>query len=480
MTAASATNIIRTPQEWARILGGNVMANGITVRFPRPDAKRPRTDRSCTLTVGSQFPDGFSVADGQNLIHWQDLKDYCFEQAGDPSSFTDRRTQQGHRPAGGRHRPGSGAAAFGSRGEEGRDSPPAFTPPPIWDLDQLLTEGPPPEPSWLVLGLVPADNVTLISGDGGLGKSNLIMQLAHCVRGGGFWMGRQCKKGAVIYVSAEETRREMHYRFARIAKRIVLTGKDPDFQIKLVGLAEEEDTDVAMIEDGRVVGTPLMDWIEKQVAEIEAVLLVLDAAADVHGNINEILRRDVRGFIALLRRRFAHKHGCAVVLIAHPSVDGLKTGRGTSGSTHWRNSVRAVGLLEENGEDDETRIFRWPKINNGPRNLAFVLRWSDGVFAIDDPNSAAAREVKTRHMTIFRDLFKRCNEDNRTLSDSKNAANYAPKVMMEMAKAEGMKEVKLNELEEAMQGLLFGTKELRVVTENRARKMVWAASKTGG
>jgi hypothetical protein len=62
MTAASA-NVIRTPQEWARILGGDVMPNGRTIRFPRPGGKSK--DRSCTLTVGSQFPDGVSVADGK-------------------------------------------------------------------------------------------------------------------------------------------------------------------------------------------------------------------------------------------------------------------------------------------------------------------------------------------------------------------------------------------------------------------------------
>jgi hypothetical protein len=44
MTAAGA-NIIRTPQEWARILGGKVMENGRTVRFPRPDGNG--RDRSC-------------------------------------------------------------------------------------------------------------------------------------------------------------------------------------------------------------------------------------------------------------------------------------------------------------------------------------------------------------------------------------------------------------------------------------------------
>jgi hypothetical protein len=99
---------------------------------------------------------------------------------------------------------------------EGRDPPTTFMPPPIWDADELLAEGALPEPLWLVPGLVPADNVTLIGGDGGLGKSTLVLQMAHCVRGGGFWLDRPCKEGSVVYVSAEENKRELHFRLDRM------------------------------------------------------------------------------------------------------------------------------------------------------------------------------------------------------------------------------------------------------------------------
>jgi RecA-family ATPase len=252
----------------------------------------------------------------------------------------------------------------------------------------------------------------------------------------------------------------------------------------LVGLSEQEDTDIVRIEDGRVVATPLMDWLADEVAKIKAILLVLDASAGVHGNINEIVRREVRDFIALLRRRFVHALGCAVALIIHPSVDGLKSGRGTSGSTHWRNSARAVGLLEENGDDSETRIFRWPKINNGPQGLKFVLRWSNGLFLIDNPNSAAAKAARDKHIAIFRDLFNSYIKDNdQPLSNSSNARdNYAPKELLRLAEARGV-EIKLSDLTDAMQDLMLVTKdqELRVDVSGpesrRIRKLVWAPHK---
>jgi hypothetical protein len=41
-----------------------------------------------------------------------------------------------------------------------------------------------------------------------------------------------------------------------------------------------------------------------------------------------------------LLKRLARKHDCAILLLAHPSLTGLNTGSGMSGSTGWNNAVR--------------------------------------------------------------------------------------------------------------------------------------------
>jgi RecA-family ATPase len=55
---------------------------------------------------------------------------------------------------------------------------------------------------------------------------------------------------------------------------------------------------------------------------------------------DENSRPQSRQFIGLLKR-LARKHDCAFLLLAHPSLTGLNTGSGMSGSTGWNNAVRS-------------------------------------------------------------------------------------------------------------------------------------------
>ena len=77
--------------------------------------------------------------------------------------------------------------------------------------------------------------------------------------------------------------------------------------------------------------TDFFKQVEAKVAEIGAIAVAFDATADVFGG-NEIDRIQVRAFATQLRR-LSIRRRCASILLAHPSVDAMKTGRGYSGST---------------------------------------------------------------------------------------------------------------------------------------------------
>jgi hypothetical protein len=51
-------------------------------------------------------------------------------------------------------------------------------------------------------------------------------------------------------------------------------------------------------------------------------------------------RSQTRQFISLLRRLAIVSNG-SVVLLSHPSLTGINSGSGISGSTAWHNSVRS-------------------------------------------------------------------------------------------------------------------------------------------
>ena len=85
-------------------------------------------------------------------------------------------------------------------------------------------------------------------------------------------------------------------------------------------------------------------------------------------------------------RRLAKRSGAAIVLISHPSLYGLNSGSGTSGSTQWSNAVRSRLYFSEakKGDDDETesdiRELRVMKANYGPTGEAVRVRWHQGLF----------------------------------------------------------------------------------------------------
>ena len=76
---------------------------------------------------------------------------------------------------------------------------------------------PVPERRWIVLDMIPDKTVTLVSGDGGVGKSVLIEQLGIAAAAGGEWIGTLPEAGPVVFVSAEDELDELHRRVVAIA-----------------------------------------------------------------------------------------------------------------------------------------------------------------------------------------------------------------------------------------------------------------------
>ena len=170
--------------------------------------------------------------------------------------------------------------------------------------------------------------------------------------------------------------------------------------------------------------------------------MVLDALADVYGG-EENARAQARQFIALLRG-LAIKNDLAVVLIAHPSLSGMASGSGTSGSTAWSNSVRARLYLERvldegNREiDPDLRVLRVKKSNYGPVGLELRLRWQNGAFIIDGAAGGfdkLAADAKAER--VFLDLLAAFEAQGRDVSP-KRSPSYAPTAFAKHPHNEGI------------------------------------------
>ncbi|MBK0327896.1 AAA family ATPase [Rhodobacteraceae bacterium F11138] len=295
-----------------------------------------------------------------------------------------------------------------------------------------------PARQWLVHDLVPQKTVTLFSGDGGTGKSLLAFQLAVAVTAQTAWIGRAVSDGGTIFLSAEDDDDELHRRLDDILRA---EGRDYDDTERLTmrSLAGEDallavDTQLALMQSA------LFEELDKRAAEEAPVLIVIDTLADVYP-ANENDRAKVRQFVGILRG-LAIKRNCAVMLLGHPSLTGLNSGSGTSGSTAWNNSVRSrlyLSRIADNGyeADPDARVLSTKKANYGRIGGEINLRWDAGVFVAEaQPTGLDALAAGAKGERVFLKLLDALTAQGRYVSASPGPT-YAPTQFASHPEAEG-------------------------------------------
>ncbi|MBY5325498.1 AAA family ATPase [Rhizobium leguminosarum] len=331
--------------------------------------------------------------------------------------------------------------------------------PADWHGEQVPTR------EWYCEGLIPMRTVTILNGDGGVGKSLLALQLAAAGAMGLDTLGMEPLAGRTLVLGAEDDADEFQRRLDDIA-RAHGKGLEVLSMLRLIPLADR-DALLAVPDRAQVMQpTPLWRGIETYARDFKPKLIILDTAADLFGG-DEIKRSQVRQFIAMLRK-LAMEIDCAIVLLAHPSVQGMQSGTGTSGSTAWNNSVRSRLYLTKGDKDadPDIRIMKTMKANYGKTGDEIRIKWKDGIFVLDDGKpSPSSALVNVRAERIFRDVLSAINRSGERVAKTKGL-NYAPKVMAERPDAQGLS-AKL--LEAAMQRLLAAG-ELRVVMEGPPSK----------
>jgi RecA-family ATPase len=309
-------------------------------------------------------------------------------------------------------------------------------------IDVGAWEGAPiPEREWAVLDVIPAKNVTLLTGQGGGGKTTLAMQLCAASVLGRDWLTHMPEPGKAMIVCCEDDGEEMHRRLDRIAAYYGASFADlARGGLHLLSFAGRDAVLAAPDRAGVIKPTALFDRIRKAAIEIRPRILVLDNAADVYaGNENE--RGMVRQFITLLRG-LAMDCGAAVVLTLHPSLTGINTGTGMSGNTAWFNSARGQLYLKtaatEDGEtpDPDLRELEARKNNYGPLASKTMLRWRDGVFVVERTTAGHLDKMATAQKAeeLFLTLLDRFNRQGRNVSHKKGPT-YGPALFAKEAPA---------------------------------------------
>jgi RecA-family ATPase len=309
---------------------------------------------------------------------------------------------------------------------------------------------------WLVPELIPQKTVTLFSGDGGTGKSLLALQLAVAVSTGCGWIGKGVPDGRVIYMSAEDDDEELHRRLDDILRATNRSYSELD-GLTLRSLAGE-DALLALDSQVALMQSELFNELDARAADEAPTLIIIDTLADVYP-ANENDRAKVRQFIGILRG-LALKRSCAVLLLGHPSLTGLSSGTGSSGSTAWNNSVRSrlyLSRVTDNGfeADPDKRVLTTKKANYGRIGGEIHVKWQSGVFKEEASEQGLDRlAAGAKAQRVFMKLLATYTAQGRTVNHA-GGPNYAPKQFAEHQDNEGMTK---RAFKAAMDGLLTSGK----------------------
>lgn len=322
------------------------------------------------------------------------------------------------------------------------------------DLGSLQGK-PVPERRWLVNPWVPLGTVTMLSGDGGTGKSILTLQMLTAAALGKKWLGLDTMRCKALGIFCEDSEDEIHRRMADVLAHYGAEFSDLE-DLEIHSLLGEENALMDFTRDEwRWNVSERYHQISRKISESGAQLIVLDSLHDLFPG-NENARPEVRRFIQTLAA-WALNFDAAVVLNAHPSMSGLNSGSGTSGSTAWNNAVRSRLYLSRMKQDDgavaasDVRTLTRHKANYASVGDSRTLRWAGGVF-IDEPEpTGLLLDLQNiRAETAFLACLKTATEQGRSVGDASNSARYAPKVFAAMPERDNQSK---RDLEGAMQRL---------------------------
>lgn len=316
-----------------------------------------------------------------------------------------------------------------------------------------------PPREWVVQDWLPNNAVTLLAGGGGVGKSLFTQNWLTAISMGGDYLGMETKRQcAVVYVNCEDEPDEIARRNVDIAKSLNYSVGALK-HIYTVARAGHEGNELGAFDDRRLLKlSAFYAQIAASIDAVDAGVLALDNVAHLYTG-NENVRSEVTQFVNALVKLAIEKR-MAVLLLGHPAKAEEST---YSGSTGWENAVRNRLFLTRPKSDDgqeidpNERILSREKSNYAVKSETVSMAWAQGAFVplsdipqsdLIDPDGAAGAMN-----ALFLECLAKCTAQQRAVSESRNAGNYAPRVFASMPSGKRAKKIDYERAFERLLGL---------------------------
>ena len=260
----------------------------------------------------------------------------------------------------------------------------------------------PEDTRWLWPGRFALGKVSMISGDPGLGKSLITLDMAAHVSKGRSWPdGSECPKGAVILISGEDDPADT------IRPRLDAAGADVDCIHQLTAVVRiDRKTSAEMETNFELFDLGPLDEAITRISDVR--LVIIDPISAYLGGADSHNNSDVRSLLTPLAE-LARKHEIAIVCVNH-----LNKGQGAaiyrmSGSIAFVAAARAAFAVAKDKDDPKRRLML-PVKNNlalDQGGLAYhvettpsgapIIAWeADPVIDVDIEQAMGAQRGETR------------------------------------------------------------------------------------
>lgn len=215
-----------------------------------------------------------------------------------------------------------------------------------------------PEPAYLVDPMIPQGGIVVCHGKPGVGKSQLMLTLAHSVNNGTDFLGRwPTEQGRVVIIQVDMTGQIQQDRIRRIVDVVDLS--DTFWVV-------EEDGSIPLIniETMAITQRDVMHMIQ----DIDPLLIVWDTLRKIHRlpeNASEsavTVYQSARKVCPKATHYFVHHNRKES---RDPDSDGLED-ESFMGNQQWKGSADTTFTLSELGTPPKRLVLNWHKARTAP------------------------------------------------------------------------------------------------------------------
>ena len=301
----------------------------------------------------------------------------------------------------------------------------------IISMDEVPVE----EVEWLWYPYIPFGKLTIIHGDGGEGKTTLILQLAALLSRGEKLPCDSTEREPikVIYQTAEDG-------LGDTIKPRLLAGNADCSQIKVI---DESEATLTMLDER----------IEKAIVETGARALILDPVqAYIGAKVDMNRANEVRAILSQLGQ-IAGQYRCAIILVGHLNkAQGNKSNYRGLGSIDFQATARSVLIVGRLKDNPQIRVMVQDKSSLAPEGepIAFELDKENGFrwlghydISADDLLCGIPREKKSEQAeNLILEYLSQGKYPQQALLKKAQAIGISKRVLDEAKKALNVRSLK--------------------------------------